>query len=66
MVATLLFTFPNVTLAQKEPLQFVGVDNYTRMLFADPQVWQSLAVTFGFALLWLPFIVIGRSCWPWP
>ena len=46
MVATLLFTFLNVTLAQDEPLQPVGVDNYTRML-ADPQVWQSLAVTPG-------------------
>jgi ABC-type sugar transport system permease subunit len=57
MVATLLFTFLNVTLAQREPLQFVGVDNYTR-LAADPQVWQSLAVTFRFAILWLPFIVV--------
>jgi ABC-type sugar transport system permease subunit len=57
MVATLLFTFLNITLAQEEPLRFVGVDNYAR-LFGDPQVWQSLAVTFRFALLWLPFIVI--------
>ena len=57
MVATLLFTFLNVTLAQNEPLRFVGVDNYSRLI-ADPQVWQSLAVTFRFALLWLPFIVI--------
>jgi multiple sugar transport system permease protein len=57
MVATLLFTFLNVTLAQQEPLRFVGIDNYTR-LFGDPQVWQSLAVTFRFAVIWLPFIVI--------
>ena len=57
MVATLIFTFLNVTLAQEQPLQFVGLDNYKRM-FNDPQVWQSLAVTFRFAILWLPFVVI--------
>jgi multiple sugar transport system permease protein len=57
MVATLIFSFLNVTLAQDEPLRFVGTDNFTR-LFNDPQVWQSLAVTFRFALLWLPFVVI--------
>jgi ABC-type sugar transport system permease subunit len=57
MVATLVFTFLNVTLAQAEPLRFVGLDNYAR-LFGDPQVGQSLVVTFTFAALWLPFIVI--------
>ena len=31
MVATLLFTFLNVTLAQAEPLRFVGHDNYARL-----------------------------------
>ena len=57
MVATLVFTFLNVTLAQAEPLRFVGLDNYVR-LFGDAQVWQSLRVTFTFAALWLPFTVI--------
>jgi ABC-type sugar transport system permease subunit len=57
MVATLVFTFLNVTLAQEQPLQFVGLDNYERLI-NDPQVWQSLAVTFRFAILWLPFVVI--------
>jgi ABC-type sugar transport system permease subunit len=57
MIATFTFTFMNITLAQEEPLQFVGLDNYQRML-GDPQVWESLAVTFRFAALWLPFIVL--------
>jgi multiple sugar transport system permease protein len=57
MVATLVFTFLNVTLAQEEPLRFVGFANYAR-LADDPQVWQSLAVTFRFAALWLPFVVV--------
>jgi ABC-type sugar transport system permease subunit len=57
MVATLIFSFMNVTLAQEEPLGFVGVDNFNRLI-NDPQVWQSLAVTLRFAILWLPFVVI--------
>ena len=56
MVATLLFTFLNVTLAQDEPLQFVGVDNYTRCSATrrSGSRWPSRSVR----LLWLPFIVI--------
>jgi ABC-type sugar transport system permease subunit len=57
MIATFVFTFLNVTLAQKEPLTFVGVDNYVR-LFNDGQVWESLSVTIRFAALWLPVSII--------
>jgi len=57
MIATFVFTFLNVTLAQKEPLQFVGADNYVR-LFNDGQVWESLSVTIRFAALWLPVSII--------
>jgi len=57
MIATFTFTFLNITLAQEEPLQFVGLHNYERMV-GDPQVWESLVVTFRFAALWLPFIVL--------
>ena len=46
-----------MTLAQNEPLRFVGLDNYERLL-NDSQVWESLAVTFRFAALWLPFVVV--------
>lgn len=67
MVATLAFTFLNVTLSQDEPLQFVGLDNYVR-LANDGRVWESLGVTLKFALLWLPvsvflpfFIALGLN-----
>ena len=53
MIATLVLTFLNMTLAQAEPLQFIGVDNYARLL-EDKRVWDSLGVTFRFAILWLP------------
>ena len=57
MVATFVFTFLNLTLAQDTPLHFVGFDNWSR-LFHDDRVWESLGVTLKFAVLWLPFSVI--------
>lgn len=57
MVATLAFTFLNITLAQEEPLRFVGLDNWTRMA-GDQHVWDSLGVTLRFAALWLPISII--------
>ena len=57
MIATFVFTFLNITLAQEEPLAFVGLDNYAR-LANDKQVWASLGVTLKFALLWLPVSVL--------
>src|SRR5689334_2508412 len=57
IVATLGFTFLNLTLSQAEPVRFVGLDNYAR-LFSDGQVWESLSVTLRFALLWLPVSII--------
>lgn len=67
MIATLAFTFLNITLAQEEPLRFVGLDNYAK-LANDGQVWESLGVTLKFAALWLPvsvllpfFIAIGLN-----
>jgi ABC-type sugar transport system permease subunit len=58
MVATLLFTFTNVTLRQEEPLRFVGVDNYSN-LFGDAQMWRSLLVTLRFGILWLPTVIVA-------
>jgi ABC-type sugar transport system permease subunit len=57
IIVTFGFTFMNVTLAQEEPLRFVGLDNYTR-LANDSQVWESLSVTLRFAILWLPVSII--------
>lgn len=56
MLATLAFTFTNLTLTQDEPLRFVGLDNYRRLL-ADQQMWRSLGVTLRFAVLWLPTVI---------
>ena len=58
MIATLAFTFTNITLSQDEPLQFVGADNYRRLL-GDPQMWRSLGVTMRFAILWLPTTIVA-------
>ena len=57
MVASLTFTFTNLSLAQEEPLGFVGLRNW-QTLVADPQVWASLGVTFKFALLMLPVAML--------
>jgi len=53
MLATLGFTFSNITLAQEEPLQFVGLQNYQH-LFRDSQMWASLGATVKYGLLALP------------
>jgi multiple sugar transport system permease protein len=57
MVATLAFTFTNINLEQKEPLRFVGLDNYATLL-SDGQAWDSLGITLRFALLALPVGVL--------
>ena len=57
MVATFVFTFTNINLAQAEPLRFVGLKNY-EALFRDQQVWDSLGITLKFAALALPVAVI--------
>jgi multiple sugar transport system permease protein len=57
MIATLVFTFTNVNLNQKEPLRFVGLDNY-RAALADAGTWQALTVTLQYALLALPVAVL--------
>ena len=57
MVATFVFTFTNINLAQAEPLRFVGLKNYQTLL-GDRQVWNSLGITLKFAVLALPVAVI--------
>jgi ABC-type sugar transport system permease subunit len=56
MVATLAFTFTNINLQQADPLRFVGLDNYAKLL-ADQSMWESLGVTFKFAAIALPVAV---------
>ena len=57
MLATLVFTFFNLTLAQEEPLRFIGLDNYAR-LAGDARVWTSLGNTLKFASIWLPVSIV--------
>jgi multiple sugar transport system permease protein len=57
MLATLAFTFTNVSLAQEQSLRFVGLQNY-RDLLADPQTWGSLGVTLRYAALAVPLVVL--------
>jgi len=56
MVATFIFSFTNINLAQAEPLRFVGFKNYEQLL-GDRQVWTSLGITLKFAVLALPVAV---------
>ena len=58
VIASLAFTFSNIALDQQEPLaRIVGLRNWQTLL-GDAQAWESLAVTFRFALFQLPFILI--------
>src|SRR5258706_16267774 len=57
MLATLVFTFLNLTLSQEQPLGFVGFDNYARLV-GDAHVWSSLGNTFKFAAVWVPVSLI--------
>lgn len=54
MGASLVFTSLRFQLSSPDELQFVGLDNWYRMLFQDPEVWASMLVTFRFALISLP------------
>jgi len=57
MIASLAFTFTNLSLEQAQPLAFVGLRNWIAMV-GDAQVWSSLGVTIKFALLLLPVAML--------
>ena len=54
-----LFSTTDFTLGAPENIKFVGFDNWYRLLFRDPVVWESLAVTFKYALISLPISMIS-------
>ncbi len=58
MVASLIFSLFNFTLSAPENAQFVGLGNWRRMLLEDPNTWESLSVTFRFALISFPIGMI--------
>ncbi len=58
MAASLIFTFTSFDLSEPEKAEFIGLDNWERMLTNDPLVGKALGVTFKFASFALPLSVI--------
>jgi ABC-type sugar transport system permease subunit len=58
MVASFIFSLMQFTLSAPENSRFIGLDNWRKMLFEDPNTWTSLGVTFTFALISLPIGMI--------
>jgi multiple sugar transport system permease protein len=56
MVAAFAFSFTNIEITGGDALRFVGLDNYQKLL-VDPDVFNSLKVTFVFAAIWLPVTI---------
>ena len=54
MAASFAFSLLDFQLAKPQDIEFVGMENWGRMLFDDEFVWQSMRVTFVFALISLP------------
>lgn len=54
MVASFAFSMLDFQLAKPGDIEFVGMENWNRMLFDDELVWLSMRVTFIFALISLP------------
>lgn len=58
MLASFVFSLMSLNLANPEDAKFVGLDNWTRMLFNDGAVWEGLLITSRFALISLPIGLI--------
>ncbi len=54
IIASLIFSFLRFELTSPDEIQWVGLDNWGRMLFNDPTVIQSIKVTFLFGIVTLP------------
>ena len=59
MAASLVFSLFDFELTNLSEARFVGLGNWRRLLFEDPLVWQSLGVTFKFALISLPIGMVS-------
>jgi len=55
-LATLAFSFTNMTLENAKNAQFIGFQNYQHM-FSDQTMWSSLLVTLKFGLISLPVAI---------
>ncbi|MEO1442361.1 MAG: sugar ABC transporter permease [Chloroflexota bacterium] len=54
MIASLWFSTLDFTLSNPDEAEFIGFENWQRMLFDDPLTWISMGVTFLFGLISLP------------
>ena len=54
MIASFGFSLLDFQLATPDEIEFIGFEHWQRMLFEDELVWQSMGVTFIFALISLP------------
>lgn len=59
MLASLVFTTMRFQLSEPEATSFIGLQNWSRMLLNDPQVWRSMMITFKFALISLPIGMVS-------
>ncbi len=59
MIASLGFSVYDFTLSKPDEATFVGLDNWRRVLFEDPQTWQALRVTLTFAVISLPIGMVS-------
>ena len=57
IIASLVFSFTNFNLIDREAMAFIGLGNFKR-LFTDPVLKVSLGVTFKFFVLALPLSII--------
>ncbi len=58
MAASLFLSFTSYNLNEPEQINWIGLDNYHRMLFVDPVVGSSLAATARFAVIALPLSIL--------
>lgn len=58
MIASFIFSLMDFQLATPDDISFVGFSHWQRMLFNDELVWESMGVTFIFALISLPIGMI--------
>ncbi|MFK7803064.1 MAG: carbohydrate ABC transporter permease [Anaerolineae bacterium] len=64
MIASFGFSLLDFQLAKPQDIEYVGFENWRRMLFDDPLVWESMRVTFVFAIITLPiglFTALGLA-----
>ncbi len=63
MIASFVFTFLNFDLANPDQTHFIGLENWKRMLFIDPEVWPSFLRLFKLGIVVLPVLLVGSlSC----